>query len=169
MRFLTAAECASEVKRLGIEVDPVVGPPGTHRDSVTAELMVPKHCGQQAHIINVLFDEYRGDASLLLWLRDWGIFMGEEYPEIWLAIRERYGERRPIIEAPGHLFSSGERGLARGMARLAMLFGWDADLICDPVSSIQLISLTHDGAVWIVAEANIVGSLQSKLPGLQAI
>jgi hypothetical protein len=116
-----------------------------------------------------LFSAIEDSSQWLLWLRDWGIFASEEYPDVWRAIRERYGETRSIIEAPGHLFARDEIGLVRGMSRLVMLFGWDTVLICEPISSVLLISISHDEIVWMVAEARTVTELQSRLPDLRII
>jgi hypothetical protein len=135
MRCLTAAECERKVGDLDLEIEGQSlrlihgGAPASR------ELKIPDSARRQALGVNALFCSFPDDTSgWLLWVLAWGVWPDEEYPELWHEIREHHGERRPILEAPGHLFEQEEQGLARGMMRLAMLFGWTAFLIPDPTS-----------------------------------
>jgi hypothetical protein len=105
------------------------------RAPASRELKIPDSARRQALGVNHLFGAFPDDTKeWCLWALEWGAWPEEEYPELWYEIREHHGERRPIREAPGHLFAQNEQGLARGMTRLAMLFGWTAFLIPDPAS-----------------------------------
>jgi hypothetical protein len=135
MKCLTAAECEQSVQGLGLEIEEQRL--GLIKGKVPSswELEIPDSARRQALGVNALFRAFADDTNgWLLWVLEWGAWPDEEYPELWHEIREHHGERHPIIETPGHLFEQEEGGLARGMTRLAMLFGWSAFLIPDPAS-----------------------------------
>jgi hypothetical protein len=135
MKCMTAAECQQKAQGLNLEVDGQILRLINSMVPASRRLEVPDSARRQALGVNALFRAFPDDTKgWLLWALEWGAWPDEEYPELWYEIREHHGERRPIIEAPGHLFSQNEQGLARGMTRLAMLFGWTAFLIPDPAS-----------------------------------
>ena len=140
MKCMTAAECQRKTQGLNLEVDGQSLRLINDMVPASRELEVPDSARRQALGVNALFRAFPDDTKgWLLWALEWGAWPDEEYPELWYEIREHHGERRPIIDAPGHLFSQDERGLARAMTRLAMLFGWTVFLIPDPASFIVLL------------------------------
>ena len=135
MKCISAAECEQRVQNLDLTIEVQVLRFVNGRVPASRALKIPDSARRQALGVNTLFRAFPDDTNgWLLWVLEWGVWPDEEYPELWYEIREHHGERRPIIEAPGHLFAQEEQGLARGMTRLAMLFGWTAFLIPDPAS-----------------------------------
>jgi|SRR5579864_326579 len=135
MRCLSTAECKHGVQALDLLVEEKCVRLIKGKVPSFWELEIPDSARRQALGVNALFRAFSDDTNgWLLWVLEWGAWPDEEYPELWHEIREHHGEQRPMIEAPGHLFEQQERGLARGMMRLAMLFGWTVFLIPDPAS-----------------------------------
>jgi hypothetical protein len=149
MRCLTDEESADLARRLGISFDRnrptlIAGAPPR-----SARVKMPSSSRGQAIVANRIFDASGESREWLLWARSWGIWPTEEYREIWNAVRERYGEERFLIEAPGHYFDHTERDLARGLFRLTLLFGWDALLIASPASLVTFVC--HDELLFLYA------------------
>ncbi len=65
-------------------------------------------------------------TECLLWVTLWGVWpSGEDWPTYYAARKER-GEHRPLDEAPGHLFRSGEEADLRNFLTLVLENAWDA-------------------------------------------
>ncbi len=140
MRCITTAECEEKVQGLNLKIERELLRRINGTPPVSREFKIPDSTRRQALAINAVFHAFREDTSeWLLWALDWDIWPNEEYPELWDEIREHHGEHRWLINAPGHLFAQNEKGLARAMMRLAMLFGWTAFLIPNPASFVVFI------------------------------
>lgn len=163
MRCLTRPDCERLAGDLGIDILDGGGVRFHHeRDFASAQLAIPSSASAQALLTNTIFDAFGEDEQCLIWLQSWGVFSAEEYPEVWQAIRERYQEWRGLREAPGHCFSRDEWALARGMARLSLLFAWDAFLVTRPVRFIAFMS--HDGVMFFYAnDRNVLQDLSDSL------
>jgi hypothetical protein len=88
------------------------------------------------------------DGSLI-WITDWGVWPSEENPCLIDKFREAYGEKRALIDAPGHLFDPSEQPAISALFRLVLLFGWDGHLI--PKSKVLYFSAIHDGYLDILS------------------
>lgn len=67
----------------------------------------------------------RGD--LLLWINDWD--QGIHHAPLFRRFREGFGERRPFIEAPGHLVRGDESDDAVSIVLMALVFSWDCTVL----------------------------------------
>jgi len=61
---------------------------------------------------------------------------------LFYRIRESYGERRLLHDAPGHLFLKHEAPDLATYIQLAMIFGWDFHLLPAPTCTTAFVS--HD-------------------------
>ena len=169
MRCITTAECEEKVQGLNLKIEGEFVRLINGRVPVSREFQIPDSTRRQALAINEVFRAFPDDTrEWLLWALEWDIWPSEEYPELWDEIREHHGEHRWLINAPGHLFAQNEKGLARGMMRLAMLFGWTAFLIPVPASFVvfidddELMSLDAPDASSISALAARVDDIWPK-------
>jgi hypothetical protein len=69
-----------------------------------------------------LFDAFGGFRGALLQFTDWGLYQEDEM-ELILSVRRCRGEKRWLIDAPGHYFTSTEQNEAIAHSYLAILFG----------------------------------------------
>ena len=69
------------------------------------------------------------DQEVLLWLDDWAVWPSSQHMPLFTRFREALGEKRPRIEAPGHLFQPRERDDAISVLAMAMLFFWDCHVL----------------------------------------
>jgi hypothetical protein len=140
MKCITDAECEQKVQGLHLRIEGQLLRRIKGRAPATLDLKIPDSTRRQALAINEVFRAFPDDTSeWLIWALEWDVWPSEEYRELWDEIREHHGEHRWLINAPGHLFAQNEKGLARAMMRLAMLFGWTAYLIPNPAFFVVFI------------------------------
>ena len=60
----------------------------------------------------------------LLWITEWSIWRSSENLHLYYRLRETYGDRRLLSEAPGHLFLDHEAEDLASFLQVAMLNGW---------------------------------------------
>lgn len=82
-----------------------------------------------------------GDACLL-WITEFGVWPSAENLHLYYRLRESYGERRLLHEAPAQLCQKHEREDLATLIWLALLFGWDAYVL--PDSDHLAIYFNHD-------------------------
>lgn len=80
--------------------------------------------------------------SCLLHVTTWGVWSSSENLHLFYKLRESYGERRLLYEAPGHLFQKFEVADLTSFIYLAILFGWDFHL--HPSPSYVRSFVSHD-------------------------
>jgi len=85
--------------------------------------------------------------TALLWFSDWPFYKPDEMAMI-SRLREAHGERRGLIDAPGHLFDFGECDELVGWVWLAMAFGWDGYLFTAPFYG-SMFQTSHEDFVWV--------------------
>jgi hypothetical protein len=68
----------------------------------------------------------------LLWVTLWGVWSSSENMHLFYRVRESYGERRQLSDAPGHVFLKHESADLATFILLALLFGWDFYLLTFP-------------------------------------
>ena len=78
----------------------------------------------------------------LLWINEFGVWPSSENMELFNGYRGYLGERRSLLEAPGHVFGAGDLVALQCLTALSLYFSWDAFLV---EGSQQLVCvLSHD-------------------------
>jgi len=168
MMCITTAECEEKVLGLDLEIEGPFLRRIHGKVPATRDFRIVDSTRRQALVINEVFSAFpEGTREWLLWVLDWDLWPNEEYPELWTEIREHHGEHRWLMDARGHVFSSQEKGLARGMMRLAMLFGWTAFLIPVPASFVVFIDSDELMSIQAADRASI-SDLAAKVEDLWA-
>jgi len=151
MRFLTPAECVSWCKERGYPAGPRVGytvpiadkkPAGFH----FAEFPIPPDSGKKAALGKFLFSLLKPTPEILLWLGAWAVWPSSQHMPLFARFREAFGERRPLIEIPGHLAKSSELDDAISILVIALEFVWDCHVI--PASGREAVFISHDEYGW---------------------
>ena len=100
----------------------------------------------------------------LLWVTLWGVWPSGENLHLFYRLRESYGERRLLQDAPGHLFLKHETTDLVSFVQLALLSGWDFYLLPTPASAAVFVS--HDGFIKLhTDDGDAVNRLMESLPG----
>lgn len=79
-----------------------------------------------------LADTLVGSDETLLWVTTWGIWPGSENLHLFYRLRESYGERRKLFDAPGHCFAKHESADLATFIQLALTSGWDFHVLPTP-------------------------------------
>jgi hypothetical protein len=78
----------------------------------------------------------------LLWVTEWGVWPSSENLHLFYRLRESYGERRHLHDAPGHSFLGHENADLATYIQVALQFGWGFYLVTSP--SYQSAFVSHD-------------------------
>jgi hypothetical protein len=98
---------------------------------------------------------YRGNTfqSCLLWFTDWGMWNDHHERVAYRLLnllRAAHDEKRPLIEAPGHLFDEAEVVDAQTMLTTAMVASWDVYMI--PSNGEFLVHNSHHEYVDVISK-----------------
>jgi hypothetical protein len=106
----------------------------------------------------------------LLWVTQSGVWPSSENFHLFYRMRESYGERRQLHDAPGLLFLKHEPSDLQTFVELALLCGWDFYLLPAPgyaeafVSHDEFIELrTDDGEAIDQVKASLPGSTEVEI------
>jgi hypothetical protein len=81
---------------------------------------------------------------------------------LFARFREAFGERRPLIEAPGHLITPEEADDAVSIITLSLLFMWDCHVLSS--SGRDAVFTSHDGLGWFASrDPSVTAAVQKKI------
>jgi hypothetical protein len=169
MRFLTRDEskewCAQRhFDRLPYES----GSRGAHVPP-TYRFTIPIDTGKRVALCRLLWRHSvnsEGTPRLLL-IEEWGVWpSGEHYP-LFTRLREACGERRSLIDVPGHLFAVGDDDDGLSFLILATVFLWNYSLYSE--SGVAIV-VSHDEFGVVFEQKNYSSSeLRRRLDELQVL
>jgi hypothetical protein len=146
MRCLTYAECRTWCLVHGYPVtdaDFYGRPRPAFRDQFEeiqlAACVDRESVGRARHVVEWAF---RDNGELLLWVSDWAVWPSHQHMPLFTRFREGCGEKRPLIEAPGHLITPS--GIDDGISVLAtaLWLMWDCSVF--PANSGPVYFCSHD-------------------------
>ena len=129
MRFLTRAECTDWCQKLGISIAPDGKPLRDLSPLHSVDVYLPPSFTQLLWLARQVEAVLHPRDNCLLWMTDWGIFPSNENNHLYYRLRESYGDKRLLHEAPGHLCLDFEQPDVATLLHLCILFGWDVDAI----------------------------------------
>ena len=81
---------------------------------------------------------------------------------LFARFREAFGERRPLIEAPGHLLAPNEADDAISIIAVSLLFFWDCHMLS--VSGRSAAFISHDEYGWFASrDESLTDSIRKEL------
>jgi hypothetical protein len=86
----------------------------------------------------------------LFWLSEWTAYEEEEMA-LACALRRGHGEKRMLIDAPGHVFSFEEQAELIGWVFLMINFGWDGYLFASPHEG-RMFQTSHENFLWATSQ-----------------
>jgi len=92
---------------------------------------------------------YQGEREILVWFTEWGVWPSSERSHIFDRFRVSYGERRPLIDVPGHVFQTEEYEDLVSFVTLGVLFLWDLYVVAS--GGKPRLHYSHDEIGWILA------------------
>lgn len=128
MRCLTFSQCADWCRSNGypvVDADYYGHPaPQVLETATRIPIQYPEDSGRKVLLAREVIGQFAA-GEMLLWLGDWAAWPNSQHMPLFTRLREAFGEHRPLIEAPGHLFQASEIDDAVSVLAVAMLFLWD--------------------------------------------
>jgi hypothetical protein len=90
---------------------------------------------------------FADEPEVLVWFTEWGVWPSAERPHIFTRLRASYGELRPLIDIPAHVFAPSEVEDALSFVTLGVLFLWDVNVIGR--GGARMLQYSHDEMVDI--------------------
>jgi len=109
---------------------------------------IPADTGRRVHLVAADLHPYIGQAEALVWYTEWGVWPSSERPHIFARFRASYGEKRPLIEVPAHVFGRDEQEDLLSFVTLGVLFLWDVYVVMPQLVSVHY---SHDEWGWLSA------------------
>jgi hypothetical protein len=108
--------------------------------------------------------------ACLLWVTDWSIWPSSENLHLYYQLRQSYGDRRQLGDAPGHLFLDYEAADLVSFLQVGLLCGWDMHLL--PSVGYARAFVSHDEYVEFTADkasASLIDEFAAELGGAQVV
>jgi hypothetical protein len=160
MRFLTPTEwqawCGEH--RVPLNQDWTRHPSITAEHYYVVDLPYPKDSGAKVNLARRLLKLVPPESETLLLLADWAVFPSCQHMPLFTRFREALGERRPLIETPGHIFTSADHEDAVSIVAMSLLFIWDCYGIS--ASGRDAFYLSHDEFCYFASrDASVVANV----------
>jgi hypothetical protein len=121
---------------------------GPKLPAIHSTLPIPVGAGQRISLVREQMAAFEGEPEVLVWFTEWGVWPSSERPHIFEHFRASYGETRPLIEIPAHVFSASETEDLLSFVTLGVLFLWDVNVI--GVGGKRMLLYSHDEMVDVV-------------------
>jgi len=90
---------------------------------------IPKDASKHLSFCRFVEFSLRPWTRCLFWVTAWGIWESSENWHLYYRLRESYGDRRLLDEAPAHLFLDYENHDLTSFLQIALSAGWDCLLL----------------------------------------
>jgi len=103
---------------------------------------IPVDTGQRIATVRANLASFENETETLVWFTEWGAWPSSERMHIFERFRLSYGEKRLLIDAPGHLYEHSEFEDLLSYVTLGVLFLWDVFVVTPGLTKIVFYS--HD-------------------------
>ncbi|HET7441924.1 MAG TPA: hypothetical protein VFJ47_11535, partial [Terriglobales bacterium] len=90
---------------------------------------VPSDSGRKTALARLLSSVFTEKLEGLLWIRDWSAFPSSANLDLFYGYRKYLGDERLLIDAPCHIFSSGDTDSVQSLLCMSLYFYWDTVLV----------------------------------------
>jgi hypothetical protein len=125
-----------------------------------ADLPYPSDSGQKVSLARRLFSLVASQPETLVLVDDWAVWPSSQHLPLFTRIREALDEKRPLIEAPGHLVDTSDADDAISIVATSLLFIWD----CYGISSTgrDAFYISHDEYCYFASRDTSVAKSVAK-------
>jgi len=110
---------------------------------------IPVDSGRKTALSRVLLSFFDTDEEALLWIDEFGIWPSSEDRYLFEGFRRFLGERSPLHEKPGHIFSKDDLDAMRSIVAMTLYFVWGG-IMCSPAKDL-IIRMSHDEFISVLA------------------
>jgi hypothetical protein len=148
MKILTK-ENASEVLG-GKSLDTFVSQLSNQLRQVGGTHSIPRDSGAKTALSRVFAYLLLRNSSVCIYVSGWGVWGSSENLDLFYGYRRSFGENRPLIEAPVHLFEPTEEDTFVSILCMVFYFVWDAWVF--DIEGKALVRISHDE--WLEVRAD---------------
>lgn len=148
MKILTK-ENASEMLG-GKSLDTFVSQLSNQLRQVGGTYSIPRDSGAKTALSRVFAYLLLRKSSVCIYVSGWGVWGSSENLDLFYGYRRSFGENRPLIEAPVHLFDPTEEDTFVSILCMVFYFVWDAWVF--DIEGKALIRISHDE--WLEVRAD---------------
>lgn len=113
------------------------------------DFYIPEDAGKRICLAKSVLRPFEGRKTLV-WVDDWGVWPSGEHQHMFNRFRLSYGEMRPLIEAPVHIFEPAESEAALSVFCFCILFLWDCYVLS--LETRDNVFISHDEIGWLEYE-----------------
>ena len=113
--------------------------------------------GRKTALSRVLVSFFDTDEEALLWINEFGIWPSSEDRYLFEGFRRFLGERSPVHEKPGHIFSKDDLDAVRSLVAMILYFVWGG-IMYSPAKGLT-IKMSHDEFITMFARDPQDGSI----------
>jgi hypothetical protein len=111
---------------------------------------IPRDAGRKTALSRVFAYLLLRKSSVCVYVTGWGVWGSSENLDLFYGYRRSFGENRPLIEAPVHLFERTEEDTFVSILCMVFYFFWDAWVF--DVEGKALVRISHDE--WLEVRAD---------------
>ena len=148
MKILTK-ENASEMLG-GKSLDTFVSQLSNQLRQVGGTYSIPRDSGAKTALSRVFAYLLLRKSSVCIYVSGWGVWGSSENLDLFYGYRRSFGENRPLIEAPVHLFEPTEENTFVSILCMVFYFIWDAWVF--DIEGKVLVRVSHDE--WLEARTD---------------
>ena len=108
----------------------------------TEDFDIPSDAGQRVAMVANQFQIFQNENEFLVWFTEWSVWQSGERMHVFNRFRLSYGEKRSLIDSPGHIFTRAEFEDALSFITLGVLFLWDCHVL-NPRGT-KILFYSHD-------------------------
>jgi hypothetical protein len=148
MKILTK-ENASEMLG-GKSLDTFVSQLSNQLRQIGGTYSIPRDSGAKTALSRVFAYLLLRKSSVCIYVSGWGVWGSSENLDLFYGYRRSFGENRPLIEAPVHLFEPTEEDTFVSILCMVFYFVWDAWVF--DIEGKALVRISHDE--WLDVRAD---------------
>ena len=117
---------------------------------------IPRDSGAKTALSRLFEYLLLRNSSVCVYVSGWGVWGSSENLDLFYGYRRSFGENRPLIEAPVHLFDPTEKDTFVSILCMVFYFVWDAWVF--DIEGKTLIRISHDE--WLEVRAEEDGAIK---------
>ena len=139
MKILSPREAATWCQEYHVALSDRGRPEDSDAD---LKFRIPRDAQERVHLVSQAMGAFRDETVFLVWFDNWSVWPSGQRMHVFDRLRMSYGETRPLIDSPGHLFGQTEIEDATSFVTVAVLFLWDCHIVVP--GRRKLLFLSHD-------------------------
>jgi hypothetical protein len=111
----------------------------------STKFVIPADAQPRVDLVSRSMAAFSETPVFLVWFNDWTARPSGQRMHVFDRFRLSYGESRPLIHSPGHVFEGSETEDAISLVTLAILFRWDCYVVSPKRSRLLYFSRDEYG------------------------